>query len=197
MCDFKQTNIKKNSLWVRSPNSAGKNFFFDALVDSFVLVGQVKNPIRNYTFGFMNCVNKRILQWNEALVDPYFYEDVKPILAGDSPNVQVKNRDDGVVRATPVFILSNRLTFPDTEEFNCRIHKYEWQSAPLLKYYKRKPDPKAINLLLMVAGDIENLIPADNQLYFECKSLLVRIVEMFGKEYYKDVNYLKYMKANK
>lgn len=50
----------------------------------------------------MNCVNKRILEWNEALVDPCFYENVKPILAGDSPNVQVKNRDDGVVRATPV-----------------------------------------------------------------------------------------------
>lgn len=137
VCDFKQSNIKKNSLWVRSPNSAGKNYFFDALCDSFILVGQIKNPIRNYTFGFMNCVNKRILQWNEAVVDPYFYEDVKPILAGDSPNVQVKNRDDGVVRATPVFILSNRLTFPDTSEFNCRLHKYEWNTCPLLKLYKK------------------------------------------------------------
>lgn len=127
MCDFRQSNIKKNSMWVRSPNSAGKNYFFDALCDSFILVGQIKNPIRNYTFGFINCVNKRVLQWNEAVVDPYFYEDIKPILAGDSPNVQVKNRDDGVVRSTPVFILSNRITFPDTFEFNCRIHKYEWR----------------------------------------------------------------------
>lgn len=123
---------------MKSPNSAGKNVFFDGLVDSMILVGQIKNPIRNYTFGFMNCVNKRVLLWNEAVVDPYFYEDVKPILAGDSPNVPVKNRDDGVVRATPVFILSNRNTFPDTEEFNCRIHKYEWESAPLLKNYKKK-----------------------------------------------------------
>lgn len=68
MCDFRQNNINKNSLWVRSPNSAGKNYFFYALCDSFILVGQIKNPIRNYTFGFMNCVNKLVLQWNEAVV---------------------------------------------------------------------------------------------------------------------------------
>lgn len=91
MSNFRQNNIKKNSLWVQSPNSAGENYSFDALCDSFISVGQIQNPIRNYTFGFMNCVNKRALQWNEAVVDPYFYEDVKPILAGDSPNVQVKN----------------------------------------------------------------------------------------------------------
>lgn len=86
----------------------------------------------------MNCVNKRVLQWNEAVVDPYFYEDFKPILAGDSPNVQVKNTYDGVFTAPPVFILSNRLTFPDTSEFNCRLHKYEWRTCPLLKLYKKK-----------------------------------------------------------
>lgn len=76
----------------------------------------------------MNCVNKRVFEWNEAVVDPYFYEDVKSILAGHSRNVQVKNKDDGVVSCTPVFILSNRMTFPDTSEFNCRIHKYEWKT---------------------------------------------------------------------
>lgn len=27
MCDYRQSNVKKNSLWVRSPNSASKNFF--------------------------------------------------------------------------------------------------------------------------------------------------------------------------
>lgn len=192
MCDFKQSNIKKNSLWVMSPNSAGKNYFFDALVDSFILVGQIKNPIRNYTFGFMNCVNKRILQWNEALVDPYFYEDVKPILAGDSPNVQVKNRDDGVVRATPVFILSNRLSFPDTSEFNCRLHKYEWRTCPLLKLYKRKPDPRAVNILLMCTGDITNVLEADRLLYFQCKTLVKELVGIFGKEYYLDKQYIKF-----
>lgn len=90
MCDFKQKNVKKNSLWVMSPNSAGINYFFDALWKSFILVGQIKNPIRNYTFGFMDCVNKRTLQWNEALLDPFYYEDVKPILAGDSPMFKLK-----------------------------------------------------------------------------------------------------------
>ena len=114
--------LKKNGLWVKSENSTGKNFFFDCITDSCILVGNIKNPIRNYVFGFQNCVNNRVLLWNEAVIEPYFYEDVKPILAGDSPNVQVKNTGDGTVRATPVFVLSNRETFPDTPEFNCRLH---------------------------------------------------------------------------
>lgn len=142
----------------------------------------------------MNCVNKRVLQWNEALIDPYFYEDIKPILAGDSPNVQVKNRDDGVVRATPVFILSNRQTFPDTSEFNCRLHKYEWKSAELLKMYKKKPDPRAINMLLMYAGETDYLLPADNSLVFECRNLVLDIIDKFGKDYYKDKTYVKFLK---
>lgn len=74
--------------------------------------------------------------WNEAVIDTYFYEDVKPILSGDCPTVQVKHCGDGIVRAAPVFILSNRETFPDSPEFNCHIHKYEWESCSLLAKYK-------------------------------------------------------------
>lgn len=44
MRDYKSNNIFKNSLWVKSSNSAGKNFFFDCLCDSFLLVGNIKNP---------------------------------------------------------------------------------------------------------------------------------------------------------
>lgn len=119
---------------------------------------------------------------------------VAPILAGDTPNVQVKNKGDGVVRATPVFILSNRLTFPDTSEFNCRLHKYEWKTCPLLKLYKKKPDPRAVNMLLIANGEIESLVPADANLYFECKMLVKELVDTFGKQYYEDKNYVMFMK---
>lgn len=106
----------------------------------------------------------------------------------------MKNKDDGVVRATPVFVLSNRLTFPDTPEFNCRLHKYEWRSAPLLKHYKKKPDPRAINMLLMYSGECEHLLPHDVSLIVDCKKLVVDIVHRFGELYYEDTDYIKYLK---
>lgn len=196
MLDFKQRDIKKNGLWIKSPNSAGKKifFFFDCLTDSCILVGYVKNPIRNYVFGFQNCVNKRVLIWNEAVIGPYFYEDVKPILAGDSPNVQVKNCGDGTVRATPVFVLSNRDTFPDTNEFNCRFHKYIWRTCPLLKHYKRKPDPRVANLMLMCECEVESVSECDRDIYCNAHNIIKDIIRVYGDEYWKSNRYLQVLK---
>ena len=43
---------------------------------------------------------------------------------------------------TPIVVLSNRPTFPDTDEFTCRIAKYTWQTAPLLQQWAlQKPHP--------------------------------------------------------
>ena len=194
MLDFKQGDIKKNGLWIKSPNSAGKNFFFDCLTDSFILVGYVKNPIKNYVFGFQNCVNKRALLWNEAVIDPYFYEDIKPILAGDSPNVQVKNAVDGTVRATPIFVLSNRDTFPDTPEFNCRVHKYNWRTCNLLKHYKRKPDPRVANLMLVCECDPETASECDRDIYVNSHNVIKNIIKMYGDEYWNNTRYLHMLK---
>lgn len=65
MCDFRQI-LKKLVCGCEAQTQPVKNVF-DALSDSFILIGQIKNPIRNYTFGFMTCVNKRIyyrMEWS-------------------------------------------------------------------------------------------------------------------------------------
>lgn len=89
----------------------------------------------------MDCVDRRVIMWNEALCDPYFYEDVKCILSGDAPEVHIKNQGELKVFKTPVIILSNRNTFPDNEEFNSRLIKYNWKYCELLKHCKKKPNP--------------------------------------------------------
>lgn len=68
-----------------------------------------------------------------------------------------KNQGDGIVRPAPVFILSNRETFPDSPEFNCRIHKYEWKTCPLLAMYSKKPDPRILNTFIMCCNDEESV----------------------------------------
>ena len=60
---------------------------------------------------------------------------VKPILSGDSSNVKVKNCGDGTIKASPVFILSNRETFPDCNEFKCWWNEY-WKNKSYIKHYK-------------------------------------------------------------
>lgn len=137
-----KTNGKRNSLWVTSSHSAGKNFFFDAVTAYFLNIGYISNPIRHNVFAFMDCVDRRVIMWNEAQCDSYFYEEVKALLAGDSPKVNYKMQGPKTVAPTPLIILSNRDTFPDTEEFNCRLCKYTWKTAPLLEQWAlKKPHP--------------------------------------------------------
>lgn len=137
-----KTNGKRNSLWVMSSHSAGKNFFFDAVTAYFLNIGYISNPIRHNVFAFMDCVDRRVIMWNEAQCDSYFYEEVKALLAGDSPKVNYKMQGPKTVAPTPLIILSNRDTFPDNEEVNCRLCKYIWKTAPLLQQWSlKKPHP--------------------------------------------------------
>ena len=133
-----KTNGKKNSLWIQSTHSAGKNFIFDAVTSFFLNIGYISNPIRHNIFPFMDCVDRRVILWNEAQCDAYFYEEVKALLAGDSPKVNFKMQGPKTVVPTPIIILSNRDTFPDTEEFMCRLCKYNWRTAPLLQQWALK-----------------------------------------------------------
>ena len=154
-----KTNGKRNSLWVMSSHSAGKNFFFDAVTSYFLNIGYISNPIRHNIFAFMDCVDRRVIMWNEAQCDAYFYEEVKALLAGDSPKVNYKMQGPKTVAApTPVIILSNRDTFPDTEEFNCTLCKYTWRTAPLLEQWAlKKPHPLYTLELLIFFSQCCNL----------------------------------------
>ena len=137
-----KTNGKRNALWVVSNHSAGKNFFFDAVTAYFLNVGYISNPIRHNVFAFMDCVDRRVILWNEAQCDSYFYEEVKALLSGDSPKVNFKMQGPKTVAPTPLIVLSNRETFPNNEEFNCRLHKYVWKTAPMLQQWSlKKPHP--------------------------------------------------------
>lgn len=49
-------------------------------------------------------------------------------------------------------------------------------------------------MLLMASAEIENLIEADRAMYFECRTLVEEIVKTFGAEYYKDKEYVMFMK---
>ncbi|XP_046466077.1 uncharacterized protein [Neodiprion pinetum] len=138
---------KKNSLFVLSPPNSGKNFFFDAFIHFCINFGQMGNFNRYCTFPLMECVDRRIILWNEPVMEASASETLKCILGGDTCNAKVKYLGDAVIGRTPVIILSNNDVFPKDEAFRSRIFQYEWRQASFLKDYKKKPHPMVVSLL--------------------------------------------------
>lgn len=139
---------KVNSFYVIGPPNAGKNFFFDSVLSSCIVTGQVGNFNRHCNFPLMECVNKRCLLWNEPNFEPAAVDTLKMLLGGDSMNVKVKNRADAIVLRTPLIILTNNSVFPNDTAFQSRMIKYTWRTAPFLKQYTLKLHPLSFYALL-------------------------------------------------
>lgn len=103
---------KKNTLFILSPPNAGKNFFFDTFIHYCLNFGQVGNFNRYCAFPLMECVNKRIILWNEPMLEPSATETLKMLFGGDTVSAKVKYSNDAVVMRTPVIVLSNNDVFP-------------------------------------------------------------------------------------
>ncbi|XP_042150540.1 uncharacterized protein LOC115312284 [Ixodes scapularis] len=134
----------KNCMEVVSPPSAGKNFFFDAVVSFYINRGTIHNFNRYSNFPLQDAVGKRVLIWNEPNCESAAYETIKKIFGGDVDNVAVKYSPDMIVTRTPVIVLSNNETFPRDEAFNHRMFRYKWRSCPALKQYDKKIHPLAL-----------------------------------------------------
>lgn len=147
---------KKNTLYVISPPNAGKNFFFDACIHYCINFGQMGNFNRYCNFPMMECVDRRIILWNEPCMEPSAAETLKMILGGDTVNAKVKYQGDSVITRTPVIVLSNNDVFPSDRAFRSRIYQYSWKSCPMLKNYKKKPHPLSIYHLLCMYNIIQN-----------------------------------------
>lgn len=144
---FERTVQKKNTIYVVSPPSAGKNFFFDTILTFYLNCGNVANFNRNNQFPFQDCVNRRVLLWNEPNFMPSATDTIKMLTGGDTMHVNVKYQNHVPVYKTPLLVLSNNHVFHDAA-FRDRIQSYEWQPAPYLKNYKKKPHPLAWPYLL-------------------------------------------------
>ncbi|CAN7937782.1 unnamed protein product [Ixodes hexagonus] len=147
---------RKNSMEVVLPPSAGKNFFFDAVMSFYINRGTIHNFNRYSNFPLQDAVGKRLLIWNEPNCESAAYETIKKIFGGDVDNVAVKYSPDMIVTRTPVIVLSNNETFPRDEAFNHRMFRYKWRSCPPLKRYDKEINPLAlITLFDMYLDDQE------------------------------------------
>lgn len=135
---------KKNTIFVLSPPNSGKNFFFDAVLHLLINYGQMGNFNRYQQFPLMDCVDRRVIMWNEPVLEATAVETLKMILGGDTVNAKVKYMPDAIVTRTPVIVLSNNDVFPNDLAFRSRMISYKWKSADFLKGYNKKPHPMSI-----------------------------------------------------
>lgn len=136
--------FKTNSIFVYSPTSGGKNFFFDFVLNFFLIRGQIGNIVRGERFSFMDCVDRRVIMFNEPNVseNPSTIDTLKMIFGGDLCPAAVKMKAPAVVRRTPVIILTNNpFLWKNIPEFRDRVIRFVWESAPFLKDCHGYPHP--------------------------------------------------------
>lgn len=139
---------KVNTLYIVSAPNAGKNFFFDAVIHYCINFGQMGNFSRYDNFPLMDCVDRRVILWNEPCFEPSACETLKMILGGDTVPAKIKYQPDAIITRTPVIVLSNNDVFPNDKAFNSRIKRYDWKTCPWLKKCNKKPHPLCIYHLL-------------------------------------------------
>lgn len=139
---------KKNTMFILSPPNAGKNFFFDTFIHYCLNFGQVGNFNRYCNFPLMECVDKRIILWNEPILEASATETLKMLFGGDTVSAKVKYCNDAVIMRTPVIVLSNNDVFPNDTAFRSRMFVYKWRPCKNLKNLKKKPHPLSSYFLL-------------------------------------------------
>lgn len=142
--DVCERNIpKKNSMFITGKPNSGKTWFMDCLAAFYLNVGNVKNVVRGQNFPFNDCVNRRLLVWNEPSIMPSGYDSVKMLAGGDPCPAGVKYQGDATITRTPLFFTSNKLIFQQTDVWTSRIFFENWKQASFLKNITGYPHPQA------------------------------------------------------
>lgn len=80
---------------------------------------------RNSSFPFNNCINKRILHWDEPNFDPNALETLKKLFSGNEFPANVKYFNFQNLLRTPVICTANSNVFLRVEAFKCRIQNFK------------------------------------------------------------------------
>ncbi|CAL8136722.1 unnamed protein product [Orchesella dallaii] len=133
---------KRNTFIIVGEQCSGKNFFIDPITATIINVGYLGNPNKNNNFAYQDCVNRRVIVWNEPNYASEEVDTLKMILGGDVCPVRVKFRGDCVVHRTPVIILTNEnLPLMNDPTFVNRIYVHTWRYCPQLVEYSKKCHP--------------------------------------------------------
>lgn len=127
---------KKNCMVIYGPASSGKTYFVRIIKEALITSGQLLNPSRLSQFPFNNCINKRILVWDEPAYDLSSLEMLKTLFSGDDTIANKKYADFETITRTPIIVTANTYVFPRSDAFECRIEKVRFKRCPMLENLK-------------------------------------------------------------
>lgn len=148
--DVCEKRIKKlNSMFIRGPPNSGKSWFIDMISSFYINVGYVGNFNKSNAFPLNDCVNRRILIWNEPNIELNAFDTVKMICGGDACQANVKYQHGSTISRTPIIFTSNASIFPMVSVWTSRISfEKQWKSAPMLKDAIKYPHPLTYPILI-------------------------------------------------
>ena len=130
-----QGGKKGNAIHWKGEQDSGKSWLADPFAQNQITYGGVSVLNRNNTFGLAGLVNKRLGMLDEFNFDPLAYTDnVKTLLSGNITQAQVKYKNDGMIRPTPILLMSNGDVLPDNEIFRSRHIRYEFSGIDVSDY---------------------------------------------------------------
>ena len=96
-----RNNGKKNCLWLWGASNAGKSQLLETFVKGIApgLYGVPLQTLRS-SFQFGNCANKRVIFWEEPVINNDNIEAVKCLFAGGSFSTDVKYKDNIIIPPT-------------------------------------------------------------------------------------------------
>lgn len=146
---------KKNCIQIRGHSNAGKTIMAKVCASLCLVKGQITNFNKYNQFPLQDCVDKRILIWDEPNCEPAAFETCKLLFAGDPAMANIKYQTHVQIDKTPIMITTNTEVFPNNEIFNNRMYKYDWYTAPLLKGYTKHIHPLALYELWKIYNVIQ------------------------------------------
>lgn len=105
---LQQTDFKKNCLFLWGDVSTGKTMFANAIRGLFAH-RQMANSTSSSNFSFGNCLNTRIIIYEEPFLHPTLLEDMKSVFGGAELTVDAKYSMQQPMRRTPLLVTSNVL----------------------------------------------------------------------------------------
>lgn len=122
--------------------NSGKNFFFDMVVAYYINTGYCANIVRGQMFPFNDCINRRLLFWNEINFCNSAIDTIKSLTGGDTLSTPIKFYGNQALTRTPLICLSNNELFNRNDSiWSSRIFFENWRQATFLRDLPLYPHP--------------------------------------------------------
>lgn len=143
-----KTHPKYNTICLIGDSNSGKTLMMTTpLREIMRFCGQPSNRASNGDFVFMDFPNKRLLIFDECILDPSNMEDMKLILGGEKFKTNVKYSSVHIdVDRTPVMMTGNKdpwiLAHQAKEAFLNRMFYHKTKAIPQLAQIEKQLSPK-------------------------------------------------------